>query len=160
GRPSWDERFLRSLFKRDPNVDLISFFILKTPSAIEVASQDELALIPFPTDELFRESLHTFDLVVLQNFNYGPYQMAHYLPFIRASSLRGGALAMLGGDLPFGVGGYAGTPIESILPVELDADVKRTTPPHQGDAEEAASGRTMRQSGGVDGRPVSPRLTT
>src|SRR4029079_11924871 len=95
---------------------------------------------PFPTDELFRESLHTFDLVVLQNFNYGPYQMAHYLPFIRDYVLQGGALAMLGGDLSFGVGGYAGTPIESILPVELDADVKRT--------------------GGVDAKAVSPRLTT
>ena len=30
GRPSWDERFLRGLLKRDPNVDLVSFFILRT----------------------------------------------------------------------------------------------------------------------------------
>ena len=29
GRPSWDERYLRDLLKRDPNVDLISFFILR-----------------------------------------------------------------------------------------------------------------------------------
>src|SRR4029079_4238345 len=35
GRPSWDERFLRGLLKRDPNVDLISFFILRTPSDLE-----------------------------------------------------------------------------------------------------------------------------
>ena len=109
GRPSWDERFLRSLFKRDPNVDLISFFILRTPNAIEVAT----------TDELFRESLHTFDLVVLQNFDYGPYQMATYLPEIRRYVEEGGALAMLGGELSFDAGGYAGTPIEAILPVEL-----------------------------------------
>ncbi|HEY4393043.1 MAG TPA: hypothetical protein VGP64_03230, partial [Polyangia bacterium] len=30
GRPSWDERFLRSMLRRDPNVDLVSFFILRT----------------------------------------------------------------------------------------------------------------------------------
>jgi hypothetical protein len=29
GRPSWDERFLRSMLRRDPNVDLVSFFILR-----------------------------------------------------------------------------------------------------------------------------------
>jgi uncharacterized membrane protein len=143
GRPSWDERFLRSLLKRDPNVDLISFFILRTPSAIELASPDELALIPFPTDELFRESLHTFDLVVLQNFNYGPYQMSQYLPFIARYVEEGGALAMLGGDLSFGLGGYAGTPIESILPVEL----------------EAADGKGAHAGPGLDARPVNPKLT-
>src|SRR5439155_1086227 len=30
GRPSWDVRFLRQLLKKNPNVDLISFFILRT----------------------------------------------------------------------------------------------------------------------------------
>ena len=32
GRPSWDERFLRGLFRQDPNVDLVSFYILRTSS--------------------------------------------------------------------------------------------------------------------------------
>ena len=82
-----------------------SIQILRTPNAIEVASPDELSLIPFPTDELFRESLHTFDLVVLQNFDYGPYQMAQYLPEIRRYVEEGGALAMLGGELSFDGGG-------------------------------------------------------
>src|SRR6266540_799949 len=30
GRPSWDVRFLRGLLKQDPNVDLVSFFILRS----------------------------------------------------------------------------------------------------------------------------------
>ena len=138
GRPSWDERFLRNLLKRDPNIDLISFFILRTPSAIEVATRDELSLIEFPTDELFRESLHTFDLVILQNFEYGPYQMTPYLPLIRRYVEEGGALAMLGGELSFAGGGYAGTPIEAVLPVELDP---------------------VRGAASFDPRPFSPRLT-
>ena len=119
GRPSWDERFLRSLLKRDPNIDLVSFFILRTPSSIEVASTDELSLIQFPTDELFRQSLHTFDLVVLQNFDFGPYQMGVYLPEIRRYVEEGGALAMLGGELSFDGGGWANTAVEAVLPVEL-----------------------------------------
>src|SRR5262249_55473415 len=53
GRPSWDERFLRSMLKRDPNVDLISFFILRTPTDLQMAPQSELSLIQFPTRELF-----------------------------------------------------------------------------------------------------------
>src|SRR4029079_4129703 len=119
GRPSWDERFLRSLFKRDPNVDLISFFILRTPNAIEVATTDELSLIPFPTDELFHESLHTFDLVVLQNFDYAPYDMAQYLPDVARYVGWCGAAALLGAELAFDAGAYAGTPLEPLLPVEL-----------------------------------------
>ncbi|MEO6950703.1 MAG: glutamine amidotransferase [Polyangia bacterium] len=119
GRPSWDERFLRSLLKRDPNIDLVSFFILRTPNSVEVASTDELSLIQFPTDELFRQSLHTFDLVVLQNFDFGPYQMGIYLPEIRRYVEEGGALAMLGGELSFDGGGWANTAVESVLPVEL-----------------------------------------
>src|SRR5262249_51881170 len=79
GRPSWDERFLRGLLKHNPNIDLISFFILRTPSDIELVPQNELSLIPFPTEELFREQLQTFDVVFLQNFNFSPYGVGAYL---------------------------------------------------------------------------------
>ncbi len=48
----YDERFLRSFLKRDPATDLISFFILRNTSDLTMAGPDELALIPFPTDEL------------------------------------------------------------------------------------------------------------
>src|SRR5688572_33275514 len=46
--------------------------------------------------------------------------MAQYLPLIRRYIEGGGALAMLGGELSFSGGGYAGTALEGILPVELD----------------------------------------
>src|SRR5262249_48226219 len=80
GRPSWDERFLRRLLKRNPNVDLISFFILRTPTDLALVPPPELSLIPFPTRELFTESLSTFVLVIFQNFDYRPYDMRRYLP--------------------------------------------------------------------------------
>lgn len=123
GQPSWDERFLRSFLKRDPAIDLISFFILRTPGDLTMASPDELALIPFPTDELFSEHLGSFDLLVFQNFEFGPYEMAGYLPRVREYVRRGGAFVMLGGEQSFAGGGYAGTPLSEVLPVQLSPNL-------------------------------------
>jgi uncharacterized membrane protein len=119
GRPSWDERFLRKLLKKNPNVDLISFFILRTSTNIMIAGRDELSLIPFPTQELFEEQLGSFDLIIFQNFTYRGYQMERYLPLIRDFVANGGGFVMVGGDQSFASGGYAGTPVAEFLPVEL-----------------------------------------
>lgn len=119
GRPSWDVRFLRQLLKKDPNVDLISFFILRTPGDDPHSTQDELSLIPFPTQEIFQEQLKTFDLVIFQNFNHRPYRMSQYLDGIAAYVREGGAFAMIGGDQSFSAGDYQGTAIEEILPTAL-----------------------------------------
>ncbi|MEZ4462539.1 MAG: glutamine amidotransferase [bacterium] len=126
GRPTWDVRFLRQLLKRNPNIDLISFFILRTNENLLNARNDELSLIPFPTDELFSEQLGSFDLVVFQNFNFGPYAMRQYLPDIANFVRQGGGFVMVGGELSFADGGYAGSPIESILPVKLPSTTGRT----------------------------------
>jgi uncharacterized membrane protein len=122
GRPSWDERFLRRLLKRDPNIDLISFFILRTPTDLSLVPTSELSLIPFPTEELFEKELGSFDLVLLQNFNYRPYGIGIYLPHLRRFVEQGGGLAMIGGSLSFSSGGYHGTPVGQVLPVELLPD--------------------------------------
>ncbi len=119
GRPSWDERFLRQMLKRNPNVDLISFFILRTPENIQVVPNNELSLIPFPTQELFQDELGSFDLVIFQNFNYGPYNMRVYLPEVAKYVREGGGMVMVGGELSFSSAGYQGTPIDSVLPVIL-----------------------------------------
>ncbi|HTE53579.1 MAG TPA: glutamine amidotransferase [Kofleriaceae bacterium] len=123
GQPSWDVRALRGMLKQNPNVDLISFFILRTQDDILHASNDELSLIPFPTQELFEEQLPSFDLIVLQNFNYGDYGIAPYLENIKSYVMGGGGLVMLGGALSFSSGAYAGTPVADVLPLELSSDV-------------------------------------
>jgi len=128
GRPSWDEKFLRQALKNDPNVDLVSFFILRTPDDISGARNDELSLIPFPVDELFTQVLNTFDLVIFQNFDYRPYDSSFYrfsqylnniMEFVTE---QGGGFLMVGGDLSFFQGGYDGTAIEQILPVDLSSE--------------------------------------
>src|SRR5690606_34780149 len=66
GRPSWDQRFLRTHLSSDPNVDLVSFYILRTQQDQPRASENELSLIPFPVDEIFDKQLWSFDLVIFQ----------------------------------------------------------------------------------------------
>ncbi len=119
GRPSWDVRALRSMLKQNPNVDLISFFILRTQDDVSLVPNSEMSLIPFPTRELFKQELPSFDLIVLQNFEYGPYGIGQYLENIRSYVQGGGGLVMLGGELSFASGRYANTPVAEALPVIL-----------------------------------------
>jgi uncharacterized membrane protein len=119
GAPSWDVRALRAMLDHDPNVDLISFFILRTQDDIVVGDEREMSLIPFPTRELFEQELPSFDVIVLQNFEYLPYGIGDYLENIRSYVEGGGGLAMLGGAQSFTSGGYYGTPVAAALPVEL-----------------------------------------
>jgi uncharacterized membrane protein len=119
GQPSWDVRALRQMLKSNPNVDLISFFILRTQDSISVVPTDEMSLIPFPTRELFEQQLPSFDLIILQDFEYLPYGIGDYLENIRSYVEGGGGLAMLGGAASFSSGGYYGTPVAAALPVDL-----------------------------------------
>jgi uncharacterized membrane protein len=139
GQPSWDERFLRNHLKEDPNVELISFFILVNPLSLRPLDAADTALIPFPARELFEEELGGFDLVIFQNFNYGPFQTRQYLPRIARYVHEGGAFLMIGGPLSLASGGYYGTPITDVLPVTIPA----------GFASESL----------VDLRPFRPQLT-
>ncbi|MBI5428523.1 MAG: hypothetical protein HZA02_09655 [Nitrospinae bacterium] len=120
GRPSWDSRFLREVLINNPKVDLLSFFILRTLTDDVAASTGELSLIPFPSNLLFTDYLNSFDLIVFQNFQYEPFIDKKYLSAIKEYVEGGGAFLMIGGDLSFQGGGYAGTPVEDILPAALE----------------------------------------
>jgi uncharacterized membrane protein len=145
GRPSWDQRFLRAMLRRDPNVDLVSFFILRTETDEQPWNRNELSLIPFPTYEIFEEQLRSFDLVIFQNFNFAPYGVEPFLPGVRDYVEGGGALAMIGGDLSFASGGYGATALRDVLPVELPP----TPPPITGQQDADLTTDTFK-----------PRLTT
>ena len=120
GHPSWDVRFLRNHLKRTPNIQLISFFILiNTGSTLGTVKSGETSLIPFPAEELFAVELGGFDLVVLQDFNYGPFSTPQHLHRIRDYVKHGGALVMVGGRLALGAGGYDRTELDEILPVRM-----------------------------------------
>ena len=123
GSPSYDQKFLRLFLKEDPSVDLVSFFILRTHEDMSAGwESNELSLIEFPYQRLFSEDLDTFDLVILQNFNYEPYfefQSRDLLSNLATYVREGHALVMTGGDRSFDLGGYANTPVGDVLPVKL-----------------------------------------
>ncbi len=119
GRPTYDVRALRMYLKSDESVDVVAFFILRTPTDNVGASPSELALIPFPVDELFSVHLPSFDAVVLQDFNAEVYGLTKHLDNLAKYVGSGGGLIMVGGPDAFGPGQYAGTPLAGVLPVKL-----------------------------------------
>lgn len=120
GRPTWDERFLRGLLKQDANVELISFYILRSSdeSSGAVNEARELSLIPFPKEEIFRTKIDTFDLIMVLNFSNDDPQvsLAPYRDSIEAYVEGGGALAYLGGDRSFGEV-RTPSPLADVLPL-------------------------------------------
>ncbi len=127
GNPSWDERFLRRALKKNPSVDLVSFYILREHWDDYEARQQEVSLIAFPTDELFTEELNSFDLVIWQNFRgpfymYGKYEeyMSNLYSFVRE---RGGALLMIGGQRGYFGDGRLDPKLLDLLPVVPVNDV-------------------------------------
>ncbi len=119
GRPTYDVRALRTWLKADASVDVVAFFILRTHDDDVVAPQDELALIPFPVDELFTEHLPSFDAVILQDFDSQPYGLNKHLPDLAGYVKKGGGLIMVGGPNAFVSGNYANTSLASVLPVSM-----------------------------------------
>lgn len=137
GRPDWDVRALRTLLGRDPNVELLSYYILR---GIEDADREdpgaELSLIAFPTDELFKEQLGSFDLVVLHNFDAINHQVGRYLGDIAQYVQDGGALIVIGGDMGLATGDYPGA-LAANLPVDTRAPTGLKTEPFRPTLTEA-----------------------
>jgi uncharacterized membrane protein len=122
GRPDWDVRALRTLLKRDPNVELLSYYILRDWE--DLSREDEsapLSLIAFPTDELFREQLGSFDLIVMHNFD----AQAHgdYLGNIAEYVREGGSLVVIGGDLGVATGDFTAPALAELLPIDLRGSI-------------------------------------
>ena len=119
GRPSYDVRAMRQWLKSNASLDVVAFFILRSMLGDVNATEDELALIRFPVDELFTEHLPSFDVVVLQDFDAQAYGLVPYLSNLATYVKTGGGLVLIGGISGMGSGHYAGTALEFVLPVEL-----------------------------------------
>jgi hypothetical protein len=114
GKPSHDLRTLRGFLTRQPDVDLVSFYILRSIEDDPQARSSELSLIPFPYEELFSTELSNFDVVVLHNFDFNLYFRPFYLVNLAQFVSQGGALLMIGGDQSFHR--YRQSPLEPMMP--------------------------------------------
>jgi len=126
GRPNWEYLFLRRAVKSSPNIEVVSFIILRGPEDIVLFPEDQHSLIPFPAGEIFTKEIFNFDILIFDNFSYRAFFPGNYLANIkRFVEQEGGAFIMIGGDKSFSMGGYKNTPIEEILPVELEGEKER-----------------------------------
>lgn len=92
GEPHPGGRVWRSTLKSDAAVDLIQFTILRLPTSMDGAGANELALIPFPTKELFEDELHNFDLVIFDRYRLRGILTMPYLRNLADYVEKGGAL--------------------------------------------------------------------
>ena len=92
GQPYPGLRVWRNLLKADPAVDLVHFTILRPPEKQDGTPIRELALIAFPSRELFEVKLDEFDLIIFDNYSRRGLLPLIYLENIARYVEEGGAL--------------------------------------------------------------------
>lgn len=125
GEPHQGARVWRNLLKSDPAVDLVHFTILRPPDKQDFVPLSELALIPFPTDELFERRLDEFDLIIFDRYNRRGILQAYYFSSIARRVEQGGALLITAGEGEAGVDGMHRTALAAILPSQPTGNVIR-----------------------------------
>ena len=97
GEPHPGERVWRNLLKSDPAVDLVHFTILRPTEKSSSTPNSELALIPFPQDELFIEKLNEFDLLIFDRYTYRAVLSPFHFDNIARYVEQGGAVLIAAG---------------------------------------------------------------
>lgn len=116
GKPNQAGRVWRDLLKSDPSVDLVHFTILRPPFKTAFERQEELALIAFPTEELFEEKLTEFDLIIFDQYERQGVITQAYLANMSRYVADGGALLIVAGEQFAGPASLARSPLASVLP--------------------------------------------
>jgi uncharacterized membrane protein len=118
GEPRFELKFIRRAVAEDENLQLVclqrtaegKFLRLDVDDAEELASG-----FPKTREELFRYRAIVIGSIEASHFTHDQLRMI--ADFV---SQRGGGLLALGGRLSFSEGGYAGTPVDEVLPVVLE----------------------------------------
>lgn len=116
GQPHAGERTWRNLLKSDAAVDLIHFTILRPPDKFDGVPLEELALIAFPTRELFLERIDDFDLIIFDRYSdRGILPPDYYMNIVRYVR-EGGAILVAAGPEFAGVESLSRSPLGPVLP--------------------------------------------
>ncbi len=118
GEPRFEAKFIRRAVEDDKNLQVV--ILQRTAEEkflrLDVGSPDEL-VGGFPKT---REELFSYRAIILGSVeaaSFSPDQLRMLADFV---SKRGGNLMMLGGRRSFAEGGWAGTPVAEVLPVEFE----------------------------------------
>ncbi len=117
GEPYEGTRAWRNLFKSDPAIDLVHFTILRSPEKEDYANEEEVSLIPFPTEELFIDKLDEFDLVVFDRFQNLVGLRDEYFQNVTRYVKNGGALLIAFGPKDAEDKGVLSTSLNEIIPI-------------------------------------------
>lgn len=116
GSPNQNTRNWRTLLKSDPMIDLIHFSILRTAEQDPDVTDKDLALIPFPVNELFLQKLHEFDLVIFDSFTNLGLMPSSYIENLRKYIENGGGLLLIAGPEYVQKTSLQNSPLYPILP--------------------------------------------
>lgn len=126
GEPRFEMAFLRRAVREDKNLQIVTLQRLAKDQFRRFSVDDSLDLVAgFPKT---REELFAYKGIILGSIEASFFtgdQLRMLADFV---SERGGGLLALGGRRAFGEGGYAGTPVAEVLPVELAAGPDSKTP--------------------------------
>ncbi len=125
GKPNQSGRVWRDLLKSDPSVDLVHFTILRPPFKQDITPLEELALIAFPTEELFEEKLGDFDLVIFDQYERRGVVTNSYLANMARYVDEGGALLISAGEPFAGPGSLARSPLASVIPASPTGRIRK-----------------------------------
>ena len=123
GEPHNGARAWRNLLKSDPSVDLVHFTILRPLDKDDSVPPDELALIAFPTFELFQLRLEEFDLVIFDRYRRRGILRPLYLDNIARYVRGGGALLVTTGPPYAGPQSLARSPLAGVLPAAPNGEI-------------------------------------
>ncbi len=118
GEPRFEVKFMRQAMTDDPNVHLVVLQRTAENKYLRLGVEDSLELasgFPSTREELFAYRGLILGSVEASYFTHNQLQIIE--EFV---SQRGGGLMFLGGRASFAEGGYAGTPLENVLPVVLE----------------------------------------
>ena len=126
GEPHAGERMWRNILKSDANVDLVHFTILRPPEKQDGTPINELALIAFPTSELFGPKIGDFDLIIFDRYSNQSILPSAYFENIARYVKNGGAMLMAVGPDYAGPDGLYFSALGDIAPVRPDGRVIET----------------------------------
>lgn len=134
GSITWDLQGLRAMFERNPMIDLTAFYIMRTRDHQQqgvdnrLVPPEEMALVPFPTEEIFDRQLFSFDVVVFHDFDAGTYFTDSYQARRLMKKIREFVTEHRGGFIVIGGPRTASGPSLGLTPL---ADIIPLVPPAQ-----------------------------
>ncbi|WP_131195878.1 hypothetical protein [Lichenihabitans psoromatis] len=123
GEPHSGERMWRNILKSDANVDLVHFTILRPPEKQDGTPINELALIAFPTNELFGNKITDFDLIIFDRYSNQSILPYVYFDNIAKYVRNGGALLIAVGPDYATQDGLFYSPLGAIAPARPTGSV-------------------------------------